>query len=81
MRGGKRRLRLYACACCRRVWHLFGGRERTIVEVAERAADGRASRSELAEAEQVALRMVEEATAQVRSLGAGAGPASAADAR
>jgi hypothetical protein len=81
MRGGKRRLRLYACACCRRAWHLFRERERTIVEVAERAADGRASRSELAEAEQVAMGMVEEATAQVRSLGAGPGPASTADAR
>jgi hypothetical protein len=77
MRGGKRRLRLYACACCRRAWHLFGERERTIVEVAERAADGRASRSELAEAEQSAMGVVEEATAQVRSLGAGTGPAAA----
>jgi hypothetical protein len=80
-RGGKRRQRLYACACCRRAWHLFGERERTIVEVAERAADGRASRGELAEAEQAAVGVVEEATAQVRSLGAGASSASAAEAR
>jgi hypothetical protein len=81
MRGGKRRLRLYACACCRRAWHLFGVRERAIVEVAERAADGRASRGELAEAERAAMGVVQEATAQVRSLDAGAGSASAADAR
>jgi hypothetical protein len=49
-RGGKRRQRLYACACCRRAWHLFDERERGVVEVAERAADGQASRQQLATA-------------------------------
>jgi hypothetical protein len=46
-----RRLRLYACACCRRVWHLLAdARSRTAVELSERYADGQATRSALAKA-------------------------------
>jgi len=59
-----RKLRLFACACCRNVWHLLANAEcRHAVEVAERFADGIANSNDmqlalasLDKARQVALR-------------------------
>lgn len=46
----ERKFRLFACACCRRVWtHLRDNRSRKALEVSERYADGQASDQELLE--------------------------------
>ena len=51
-RARDRKLRLFAVACCRRIWHLLPGEQyRTLVEVAERHANGLASDEERAAAE------------------------------
>src|SRR5262245_1674288 len=68
----ERKARLFAVAACRRAWHLLpNDRSRKAVEVAERYADGEATRKELAAA-QSAIRGINAVT------GRSAGQAAAA---
>ncbi len=43
----ERKLRLFVCACCRRIWHLLDDRCRNYIEVFERCLDGLVGRKEL----------------------------------
>ncbi len=58
-----RKLRLFGCACCRSVWDLLTEDcFRNAVEVAERFADGNASKKELAEAKKISGAALQPAT-------------------
>jgi hypothetical protein len=46
-KASDRKLRLFAVACCRRLWHCENNAGQNIVDLAERYADGFASRKEL----------------------------------
>jgi hypothetical protein len=53
-KASKRKLRLYAIGCCRRIWHLLtDDRCQYAVEVAQRYVDGRATDAELSAAGQI----------------------------
>src|SRR5690348_1688573 len=54
-RVSERKLRLFACACCRRVWDLLGEPRRRAVEVAERVIEGQATPEELGAARDAAF--------------------------
>jgi hypothetical protein len=54
-RVSDRKLRLFACGCCRRIWHLIRDeRCHAAVEIAEQFADGQATEEQLREASKVA---------------------------
>jgi hypothetical protein len=55
--GSSRKLRLFGCGACRRIWHLLTQeRSRVCVETAERYADGQAGPFQLREAERNAAK-------------------------
>jgi hypothetical protein len=61
--AGERKLRLFACACCRLLWRdLIDERSRAAVEAAERHADGLLSDEEL----QAAFRQASRAAIEIR---------------
>jgi hypothetical protein len=52
----ERKLRLFACACCRRIWHLFVHKDSfNSIEVGERFAEGEATDEELRLADELAM--------------------------
>jgi hypothetical protein len=56
LRGSSRKLRLFACACCRRIWHVLTADEsRKAIEVAERYVDGSTTDAERRRARSAAL--------------------------
>jgi len=65
-RASKRKLRLFAGACCRHIWGLLTDRRsREAVEVAERSADGLAGEQELHAAWQAAREVSDTSQAEV----------------
>src|SRR4051794_13591177 len=65
-RASDRKLRLFACACCRHVWDRLTGPSRRLAEAAERYAEGEAPYEEL-EAAQAAWADVARHTREARA--------------
>jgi hypothetical protein len=79
--ASERKLRLYACADCRRLWHLLEPRSRRLVEVAERFADGAASAAEREAAQAGAAAAARESAGPARAAALAAVWADLPDAR
>ena len=54
-RVSERKLQLFACACCRRVWDLLGEPRRRVIEVAEHVIEGQNTLEELGAARDAAF--------------------------
>lgn len=53
---GRRKLRLFACACCRRFWPSLSQESREALDIAERYADGEATKKEFGDAWRISVR-------------------------
>src|SRR5262245_46647158 len=54
-KASDRKMQLFACTCCRRIWRLFADeRSRSAVEIVERMADTHAMHEELSVARDIA---------------------------
>jgi hypothetical protein len=77
-RTHRRKVLLFGCACCRRIWkHLIHPASRLAVEVAERYAEGAAERSELDSAAQSARLVYDLAREDAEPFASAADPAPA----
>src|SRR3990170_4699962 len=71
-KASHRKLRLFACDCCRRMWRLLGDqRTRRAIEVSEDFADGLASEGDLRAGEEAAIAAAQEVSTQPEELAAG----------
>jgi hypothetical protein len=78
-RGNLRKERLFACACCRRLWdHMPDARSRAAIDAAEQYADGAIDKSGLRLAQTGATRAARDAPDRGRKSGLGWTPEDAA---